>query len=122
MVDVDTQTDEVDNVMEKVYKNKDYVRRAKLKYEKKKYAEDPEYRAKKLEIIKQCHNKNLEKYREYSRLYMREYRAKKKLEKQQQTDLITTNMANVANVVNVDVVCDKVDTNTTIAIENLHIN
>ena len=65
---------------EKTYKTKDYVRRAKLKYELKKYAEDPEYRTKRLESCKKSHQKNPEKYREYSKLYMREYRAKKKLE------------------------------------------
>jgi hypothetical protein len=65
---------------EKTYKTKDYVRRAKLKYELKKYAEDPEYRTKRLESCKKSQQKNPEKYREYSKLYMREYRAKKKLE------------------------------------------
>ena len=66
---------------EKSYKTKDYVRRAKLKYELKKYAEDPEYRTKRLESCKKSHQNNPEKYREYSKLYMREYRAKKKADK-----------------------------------------
>jgi hypothetical protein len=64
---------------EKVYKTKDYVRRAKLKYELKKYAEDPEYKTKRLESCKKSHQKNPEKYREYSKLYMREYRKRKAL-------------------------------------------
>ncbi len=83
MVDVESEAVKQNEavVTEKVYKTKDYVRRAKLKYEHKKYTEDPEYRDKRLASVKQSQQKNLDKYREYSRLYMREYRAKKKLEK-----------------------------------------
>lgn len=83
MVDVESKVVEQNEIVvtEKVYKTKDYVRRAKQKYEHKKYIEDPEYRDKRLESIKKSHQKNADKYREYSRLYMREYRAKKKLEK-----------------------------------------
>ena len=82
MVDVESNVVAPDEkvVSEKVYKTKDYVRRAHLKYAKKKYAEDPVYREKRLESIKKSHQKNPDKYREYSRIYMREYRAKKKLE------------------------------------------
>lgn len=89
MTDVETNISEqkpIVNKQEKVYKTKDYVRRAKHNYEIKKYAEDPEYRKKKLESIKQSQKKNPEKYREYSRIYMREYRAKKKAEKQSQSE------------------------------------
>jgi hypothetical protein len=68
-------------VSEKVYKTKDYVRRAHQKYANKKYSSDVDYREKRLESSKKSHQKNPEKYREYSRIYMREYRAKKKLEK-----------------------------------------
>ena len=82
MIDVESNVVAPDEkvVSEKVYKTKDYVRRAHLKYVKKKYAEDPIYKEKCLESIKKSHQKNPEKYREYSRIYMREYRAKKKLE------------------------------------------
>ena len=89
MTDVEINISEqktIVNKQEKVYKTKDYVRRAKHNYEIKKYAEDLEYRKKKLESIKQSHKKNPEKYREYSRIYMREYRAKKKVEKQLLTE------------------------------------
>lgn len=85
MVDVENESELVEKnqniITEKVYKTKDYVRRANNKYRKKKYTEDPEYREKQIESCKQSHKKNPDKYREYSRLYMREYRAKKKLEK-----------------------------------------
>jgi len=83
MVDVETEAVKQNEavVTEKVYKTKDYVRRANNKYRKKKYTEDPEYREKQIERCKQSHKKNPDKYREDSRLYMREYRAKKKLEK-----------------------------------------
>ena len=83
MVDVVTQTDNVIQNEEKIYKTKDYVRRANNKYRKKKYAEDLEYRQKQLECCKQSLSKNPEKYKEYKKNYMREYRARKKLEKEQ---------------------------------------
>ncbi len=105
MPDVDSQTvDENKNVItEKVYKTKDYVRRAVNNYRKKRYATDAEYREKQKETIISSQQKKPEKYREYKRLYMREYRAKKKLEKANANvndgnklcDTITTKLAEI---------------------------
>lgn len=83
MDDVETKIVEPNEniVTEKVYKTKDYIRRAHQKYAKKRYETDTEYREKRIESSKKSHQKNPDKYREYSKLYMREYRAKKKLEK-----------------------------------------
>ena len=71
-------------VDEKVYKTKDYVRRAINKYRKKKYSEDAEYREKQKDTVIASHQKHIEKYREQSRIYMREYRARKKAEVKEQ--------------------------------------
>jgi hypothetical protein len=81
MPDVDSQTVDENVITEKVYKTKDYVRRAVNNYRKKRYATDAEYREKQKETIISSQQKKPEKYREYKRLYMREYRSKKKLEK-----------------------------------------
>lgn len=80
------------NVNDKQYKTKDYVRRASNKYRQKKYKEDEEYRKDKIaksilnyeknkDKIKNK-NKDDEEYKTKRKLYMREYRAKKKAEKQ----------------------------------------
>ena len=83
MTDVENNTlvNKPDEII-KVYKTKDYVRRAVNKYRKKKYATDEEYRAKQLISCKNSHEKNRENYKEQKRLYMRDYRAKKKAVKQ----------------------------------------
>jgi len=60
MVDVITQIDNVIQNEEKIYKTKDYIRRANNKYRKNKYAEDLEYRQKQLEYCKQ-NIKNIKK-------------------------------------------------------------
>ena len=88
MTDVEnniSEQKEVVNKQEKVYKTKDYVRRAINNYKKKRYAGDVEFREKQKQIVVSSQKKNPEKYREYSRIYMREYRAKKKAEKQLQS-------------------------------------
>lgn len=85
MTDVEnniSEQKEVVNKPEKVYKTKDYVRRAINNYKKKRYAGDVEFREKQKQIVVSSQKKNPEKYREYSRIYMREYRAKKKAEKE----------------------------------------
>ena len=64
----------------KEYKTKDYVRRANNKYKKNKYANDDEYRKKQIETCRKSQEKNKEKYKEKKRLYMQQYRAKKKIE------------------------------------------
>lgn len=88
---VDAKVD-AGNVPVKEFKTKDYVRRANNKYRKKKYNEDEEYR--KATIAKSILNyeKNKEKIKdkytndaetkERRKLYMRQYRARKKTEKQ----------------------------------------
>lgn len=75
----------VSNVSEKQFKTKDYVRRAVNKYRQKKYNEDEEYRTKNKECTRNNYNKNKddEAYKMKRKLYMREYRAKKKAEKLQ---------------------------------------
>lgn len=60
------------------YKTKDYVRRAINKYKKKKYAEDEEFRKKQSISSKKSYEKNKDKHKEKRKLYMREYRARKK--------------------------------------------
>jgi hypothetical protein len=76
----------------KEYKTKEYVRRAKRNYEKKKNLEDPDYKKKRLESCKKSQEKNKEKYKEQKRLYMQKYRAKKKLEKLKSSDKIIEQM------------------------------
>jgi hypothetical protein len=65
------------------YKTPDYVRRAVNKYRNKKYNEDEKYRNHHIEMVKLNYEKNKEKYREQRKAYMREYRARKKAEKEQ---------------------------------------
>ena len=99
MIDVEInnlEQNEKVNKQEKIYKKKDYVRRANNKYRKKKYAEDLEYKEKQLESCKQSQKKYNEKYKEHKRQYMREYRAKKKAEKQ----LIVDKSNNIVNKIN----------------------
>ena len=70
MTDVETNISEqktIVNKQDKVYKTKDYVRRANNKYRKKKYAEDPEYREKQLDSCKQSQHKYNEKYKEHKK-------------------------------------------------------
>ena len=90
-VENDNQNDN-QNINEKIYKTKDYVRRAINKYKKKSYAEDEEYREKQKEIIYLSKQKNIDKCRVYSKLYMREYRAKKKEEKQKNIETTNTDL------------------------------
>jgi hypothetical protein len=73
----------MDEFVNKDYKTKNYVRRAMNKYRKKKYNEDEDYKNKTLECSKNNYNKNKdnEEYKMKRKLYMREYRAKKKAEK-----------------------------------------
>ena len=73
----------MDEFVNKDYKTKNYVRRAVNKYRKKKYNEDEDYKKKILECSKNNYNKNKddEEYKMKRKLYMREYRAKKKAEK-----------------------------------------
>lgn len=78
----------------KIYKTKEYVRRANNKYKKKKYAEDSEYREKHLKGVADAKKKNAEHYNEYRRKYMREYRAKKKAEAEKQAKETGTNVDN----------------------------
>lgn len=81
---VDNNTDNTDNnentAIKKLKKMQDSLRKAKNKYCKKRYAEDPEFRKKQIEQIALSQKKNPEKYKEYKKNYMREYRAKKKAE------------------------------------------
>ena len=78
---VDNNTDNDENTaIKKLKKMQDSLKKAKNKYCKKRYAEDPEFRQKQIKQIALSQKKNPEKYREYSKLYMREYRAKKKSE------------------------------------------
>jgi hypothetical protein len=81
----------ISNVIEKQYKTKDYVRWASNKYRQKKYNEDKEYRKDKIAKSMLNYEKNKDKIKdkyknnvetkERRKLYMREYRAKKKAEK-----------------------------------------
>jgi hypothetical protein len=74
----------MDEFENKNYKTKDYVRRALNKYRNKKYNENEEFKQKTLEGCKKNYikNKDNEEYKTKRKLYMREYRAKKKAEKQ----------------------------------------
>jgi len=67
----------------KLAKIQESLKKAKNKYCKKRYAEDPEFRKKQIEQVAICQKKNPEKYKEYKKQYMREYRAKKKAENTQ---------------------------------------
>ena len=71
---------------------KEYVKRAQQNYRLRKLETDPNY-AEKLREQKRNHiEKNKEQYNEYKRVYMREYRAKKKAEKLAASSTIDTAM------------------------------
>jgi len=65
----------------KLAKIQESLKKAKNKYCKKRYTEDPEFRKKQIEQVAICQKKNPEKYKEYKKQYMREYRARKKAQK-----------------------------------------
>jgi len=65
---------------EKIYKTKSYVRKAVNKYRNKKMQICPEYKEKVMESNRIYREKNKEKLNEKQRLYMQEYRRKKKNE------------------------------------------
>ena len=70
----------------KLAKIQESLKKAKNKYCKKRYAEDPEFRKKQIEQVAICQKKNPEKYKEYKKQYMREYRARKKAENTQKLE------------------------------------
>ncbi len=77
----DIELEQCVDTKQKDFKTKDYVRRAVRNYERKRYAEDPEFRKKKIECSKEHKKNNIEKTREYNREYMRKYRKNKKKNK-----------------------------------------
>jgi len=86
MPDVSVNTDINNDVnsndaIKKLAKIQESLKKAKNKYCKKRYAEDPEFRQKQIKQVAISQKKNPEKYKEYKKQYMREYRAKKKTEK-----------------------------------------
>jgi len=72
--DVNSNDNATQSNLDSKYKTKDYIRRAVNNYKKKRYAEDIDYRNKQILQIKECQLKNSEKYKEYKRNYMRQYR------------------------------------------------
>lgn len=78
---------ESDHNEKKEYKTKDYILRAKQKYRNKKYSENEEFREKILAKNREWYHANKDKQKEKRAKYMKEYNARKKLEKQ----LIKTN-------------------------------
>jgi len=92
----------------KEYKTKDYVRRAKQNYRNKKYAEDEEYRAIHLAKAKEWYNKNKsnDTLKEKRALYMKEYNARKKREKEEQAKLEQSTESSQKNV---DTVVDSIN-------------
>ena len=91
------------NVKEK--KTKDYVLRAIYKYRKIKYAEDEEFREQELARSREYYQKNKEKHS----LYMKEYYARKKREKEQakQDQSSETNKPDINT--NLDAIADSLD-------------
>ena len=69
-----------DCINEKVCKTKTYILRANWNYKQKRLIIDEEYKTRINESKKKYREKNKDKYNERQRLYMREYRAKKKAE------------------------------------------
>ena len=92
----------------KEYKTKDYVRRAKQKYRNRKYSEDEEYRANHKAKSKEWYNKNKsnDTLKEKRALYMKEYRARKKREKEQ----AKLEQSTESSQKNVDTVVDSINT------------
>lgn len=85
-VQVEQNTD-INDIPNKEYKTKDYVRRAINNYRNKRYNVDDEYRKKQIETSKQHYQENKEKYKEYKKLYMRSYRARKKENTEKNSDI-----------------------------------
>jgi hypothetical protein len=96
---------------EKIYKTKSYVRKAVNKYRNKKMQICPEFKEKVMESNRIYREKNKEKLNEKQRLYMQEYRRKKKNESNklvknedtnadtiQNKDLIINSMSNLSVV------------------------
>jgi hypothetical protein len=80
MTDIESNKINNDNNNDtKILKTKDYVLRAMYKYRIKKYAEDEEFREQELARSREYYQKNKEKHS----LYMKEYYARKKREKEQ---------------------------------------
>lgn len=82
--DVNNDVNNNNNAIKKLAKIQESLKKAKNKYCKKRYAEDPEFRKKQIEQVAISQKKNPEKYKEYKKQYMREYRARKKAEVKEQ--------------------------------------
>ena len=90
----------------KILKSKDYILRAMYKYRKKKYAENEEFREKELARSREYYQKNKEK----QSLYMKEYYARKKHEKEEQAKLTQTNETNIPDKnTNLDAIADSLE-------------
>ena len=74
---------------------KDYVKRAQQNYRLRKLESDTNYADKLREQKRNYIENNKEKYNEYKRVYMKEYRAKKKAEKLAASSPIDTAMENL---------------------------
>jgi len=74
---------------------KDYIKRAKRNYRIRRLENDPEYAEQLRQKHKEYREIHKEKYNESRRNYLREYRAKKKAEKQATTTLIQTGIENL---------------------------
>jgi len=84
MTDIESNKINNDNNNDtKILKTKDYVLRALYKYRNKKYAENPEFREQEQARCRDNYHKNKEKNKEKRALYMKEYNARKKREKEQ---------------------------------------
>lgn len=73
-----TSNIEINLLDEKIYKTKSYVRKAVNKYRNKKMQLCPEFKEKVMESNRIYREKNKDKLNEKQRLYMQEYRRKKK--------------------------------------------
>lgn len=77
-----TSNIEINLLDEKIYKTKSYVRKAVNKYRNKKMQLCPEFKEKVMESNRIYREKNKDKLNEKQRLYMQEYRRKKKMKVQ----------------------------------------
>ena len=89
---------------EKVYKTKDYIRRATNNYRRKKYSEDPEFKEQQLAKNREFYQQNKDKYKEKRSIYMKAYYQRKKAEKKVQTTTDIENSTITENLENLNIV------------------
>ena len=92
------ETQNSDNSIQQIIiiqKTPDYVKRATKKYYMKQKEEDPDFMKKKMENTKKWRDENRSNYNERQKIFMREQRAKKKIEKAKEAERLLNENLNI---------------------------